>query len=166
MIAIATMLPAIPGTVRELVPEKPRVKHRDVDQLREREYDDEGLEGAQAPSPVPTDADLLARQPERERRDGPRDERGTRGGGEAVAAPRADVVDAGELGGCADDAGEDGEDEEVEGGAVADGARVVEAVDVVVEVPAREADHDDVHDEVEDQQGGHHVPADSCHSCC
>ncbi len=39
------------------------------------------------------------------------------------------------------------------------------AIDEVVEVPAREADDDEVHDEVEHQERRQHVPPDSGHGC-
>uniref|UniRef100_J3M6M8 DUF834 domain-containing protein n=1 Tax=Oryza brachyantha TaxID=4533 RepID=J3M6M8_ORYBR len=99
--------------------EEAAVEHDDVEQLREGEDDDERLEHAEAPAAVAADVDLLAGEAEGERGDGPGDERRGGAGGEAVAAPGADVVDARQLGGGAHHAGEDGEDEEVEGGAVA-----------------------------------------------
>jgi hypothetical protein len=99
--------------------EEARVEHEHVEELREGEDDDEGLQHAQAPAAVSADVDLLAGQPEGERRDGPGDERRRGVGGQAVVAPGAHVVHARQLGRRAHHAGQDGEHQEVERCAVA-----------------------------------------------
>ncbi|CAM0952108.1 unnamed protein product [Alopecurus aequalis] len=161
------MVVAVPVVVGALpfVPEQRGVQDHDVEQLREGQDDHERLQHPEPPPAVPAQVDLLARQPGRQRRDRPCHQRRRRARGEAVATRGAHVVDAGQLGGGAHDAGQDGEDEEVEGGAVGGdaGAGRGRAVDEVVQVPAREADDDDVHDEVQDQQRRHHVPASPRH---
>jgi len=157
----------------------------------------------QAPGPD-AEADLLARQPHGEDGEGPGDEGGRRGGHHAGGVPLADVAQAGERGGDADDARDEREHDEEPRRQVADrevdreqphrrrhahhctnthitsaihiscclcarrGAatsknkytltRVPALVDAVVDGPAGDGRDDDVHDEVEEQEGGRHGP--------
>ena len=97
--AVSAVLRAIAAAATELVAEQAGVEHEDVEELREREDDHERLEHSQTPPAVPADVDLLACEPEGERGDGPGHQRRRGVGGEAVPAPGAHVVDAGELGG-------------------------------------------------------------------
>ena len=163
----------------------------------------------QAPGPG-AEADLLARKPHGEDGERPGDEGGRRGGHHAGGVPLADVAQAGERGGDADDARDEREDDEEPRRQVADrevdreqahrrrralhctntrshcycyichdyflpaafapGAasrrrqksntltRVPALVDAVVDDPAGDGRDDDVHDEVEKQEGGRHGP--------
>jgi hypothetical protein len=74
--------------------------------------DNAGVRAAYQARGPPADADLLAGQPHGEEGEGPGDERGGGGGHHVGREPLVDVVQAGEGGGDADDAGDEREDDE------------------------------------------------------
>ncbi|KAI5022580.1 hypothetical protein ZWY2020_059310 [Hordeum vulgare] len=142
----ARRIPTI--VITKLVPEEPRVESKHVQELREGEDDDERLQHPEAPPPVPADVDLLARQPEGQGGNRPGHQRRRGGGGEAVPTPGTDVVHSGELDAAPTTPARMAKTRKQKVAPLPPTpGRLVMPLMKWVEVPAREPDDDDVHDE-------------------